>query len=450
MIQRLNLNTKVLRVGKTLLGLGAQVARFPQEKGRKRDAAVQRTGEWLASELVNLGPTYIKVGQFISTRNDMYGDVFSKCFTSLHSDIEPLRGAAARKLIDSDSGIDTTLFSYIDYDNAVAASMAQVHRARMADTGMRVMIKVLRSGIREEIASDMVFLGGILAILEAAMKPSDPIVRQLKTTITDMGIYLDEEMDVYGEIHNLCEFGKLYPVDHPGVRVPRVLQYASSPRAIVMEEVPSMSMESLGANYRTPKALASRIMSTFILQMLDVGILHGDPHRGNLGLHADGRLVIYDFGSVVRIAPSDVHFIKQMIMSVAMGDMKGAVRTLEHMGAEVTDVDQLCGYISDYRSYVRTLDMPALINATSTRTKMAMKDSATPPELPIVLPPRISRILRTFSLLEGVCKSIDPEFSYYDAVTVVASSHEFFDAGFVDYKRRRDMDTVIDWIIGRM
>jgi len=139
-----------------------------------------------------------------------------------------------------------------------------------------------------------------------------------------------------------------------------------------------------------------------------------------------------------------------MIISMVMGDMSGTIKSLEGLGAEITDAKQLEGYITDYRSYIRTLDMQALMKAAKQRTQTLIDTSSTRPELPIVLPPRISRILRTFSLLEGTCKMIDPGFGYYDTVFTVSSSHQFFDNDFVMYKSMRDLDSAFEWLIGKM
>ena len=208
-------------------------------------------------------------------------------------------------------------------------------------------------------------------------------------------------------------------------------------------------------------------MITFLRQLLSDGVVHGDPHVGNMGIHEDGRLVLYDFGSVVRLSREDVCHLKELFTTLIVGDVAAAVVAFRRLGAEVTDEAALQQYVGVYRDYMRTLDFGAMV---ASATAMALDDepsaaderesarpgvsgaspaSDTPstplraPKLsaavPAVLPTRISRIVRSFALLEGICKSIDPGFNYFDAIASSPADLDLLlDRDFIAYKVRND------------
>ncbi|OYV74672.1 MAG: hypothetical protein B7Z66_15660 [Chromatiales bacterium 21-64-14] len=431
-----------LRVAQTVVELQAKL---PSLTTPARRAAA---GEWLAERLEGLGATYIKVGQFIASRSDVYGDDFASAFVGMHDGVAAVRGEQARDLVSA--AVDVSRFESIDYEAASAASIAQVHRGRLAD-GRRVVIKVVRPGVRESVRADMRFLE---AIASAAVRVADAIdaspgaragARQALDTVRDLSGYLCEELDLRAEARNLERFGAIYPPEHAEVRVPRLVREACGPDAVVMEYVPSVSVRSLGRR-RPPQAAAGharRIMLVFIRQLLTSGIVHGDPHVGNMGVDYSGRLVMYDFGSVVRLDREEVCHVKDLIASLVIGDARRAVAVLRRMGADVLDEGALEAYVGDYREYMRTLDFRAMAASAASRASAVAKQGATAASaIPIVLPGRISRIVRSFALLEGVCKAIDPGFNYFDTIAEAATRlplETVFDADFVAYKLRHDI-----------
>ena len=369
----------------------------------------KRVGAWLANRFEDLGPTYIKIGQFIASRRDVYGREFSSAFESMRDNVRPVSPSQAEAML-SESSIDLSAFRSIEYEALATASIAQVHRAQLADGG-RVVIKVLRPHVREEMSEDMAFLTRVADLLVAAARAvrvsSGQLntLRQLRTSISDIASYLDEELDLSREARNLAAFTALYPESHPAVRVPQLISRQCRHDAIVMEEVPSQSV----ALARGPE-VARRLVRVFVEQLVTHGLLHGDPHAGNIGIDPSGRFVLYDFGSVVRITRQDIQLIKDLIVALMAGDAASAATALRDLGAEVFDEAALGRYLVLYRRYLRDLDVAALVAAAE---RQGREDDTH--DLPVMLPGHISRIARSFALLEGVCKSIDPTFNYVDA-----------------------------------
>jgi predicted unusual protein kinase regulating ubiquinone biosynthesis (AarF/ABC1/UbiB family) len=458
-----------LRVAQTVVELQAKV---PTLTTPARRAAA---GEWLAERLDELGATYIKVGQFIASRSDVYGTDFSSAFVDMHDRVAPVTGEAARELVTD--AVDVRLFQSIDFEAVSAASIAQIHRGRLLD-GRRVVIKVVRPGVRDSVRSDMRFLDSIATAMVAATdsfaadlpESAKVAARQARDTVRDLSGYLNEELDLRAEAKNLARFGRIYPHGHAEVRVPRIVKEACGPDAVVMEYVPSVPVSHLGRqgdpktaaktaaaaaaiNAVTRSSAARRVMIVFIRQLLSSGIVHGDPHVGNMGVDDKGRLVVYDFGSVVRLSREDICHVKDLVSSLVVGDVKRAVAVLRRMGADVLDENALAAYVGDYREYMRTLDFRAMAASAAARASSVAassssssasagnsgKNSAT---MPIVLPGRISRIVRSFALLEGVCKAIDPGFNYFDTIAEAATRiplEVIFDADYLSYKLRYDI-----------
>ena len=443
-----------LRVVQTAVQLRARLPTLTTP-GRRAEA-----GEWLAGRLSELGATYIKVGQFIASRSDVYGADFAAAFVGMHDRVEPVSGDDARELVSR--AIDLTRFSTVDFEATSAASIAQVHRARLAD-GRCVVVKVMRPRVRERVRSDMAFLRALAsAALSAAEAVDDEssrlAARQAIDTVRDLSGYLEEELDLTAEARNLQRFGRIYPPGHAEVRVPRVVREACSEDAVVMEFVPSVPVAMYGRADRSADRATSarRVMIVFIRQLLSEGVVHGDPHVGNMGVDRRGRLVMYDFGSVVRLDREDVCHIKDLVASLVIGDAKRAVGVLRRMGADVIDERALEAYMGDYREYMRTLDFRAMAASAASRMSASAAAAAAAASaaskgkaasssavsVPIVLPGRISRIVRSFALLEGVCKEIDPGFNYFDTIAEAATRIPIdliLDADFVLYKMRHDL-----------
>lgn len=381
-----------------------------QLHGRLRSGQpLKSVGSWLASRFVELGPTYIKLGQFIASRRDVYGRDFSSAFESMRDNVKPVSAVQAEEMLSCNS-IDLDAFTHIEYDAVATASIAQVHRAQLAG-GQRVVIKVLRPHVRDEVSDDMAFLTRLADLIMSVARMMNlsagqlNTLRQLRTSISDMASYLEEELDLANEARNISAFMALYPESHPSVRVPQLIASQCRPDAIVMEDVRSHSV----ALARGPD-VAKRLVRVFVEQLVTHGLLHGDPHAGNIGIDASGRFVLYDFGSVVRISRSDVQFIKDLIVALMAGDAASAATALRNLGAEVFDEPALGRYLVLYRKYLRDLDVAALVAAAE---RQGREDDTN--DLPIMLPGHISRIARSFALLEGVCKTIDPMFNYVDA-----------------------------------
>jgi predicted unusual protein kinase regulating ubiquinone biosynthesis (AarF/ABC1/UbiB family) len=400
-------------------------------------AAGRKTGPWLSKRLTTHGASGIKIGQFLATRGDVYGQDFADALQSLNSDVITVsRGREARRMLRASLGPKTmSLFSQIDDEPISAASIAQVHRGTLKD-GRNVVIKVLRTDVREDIMGDMAFLLGITRIADWITKSIDApedvrlLVKKAKETVKNIDGYLHEELDLLAEAKNLLDFYDIYRGSHT-VRVPRLVKEACNHTALVMEDLPSRNVIEVAKKttaYEDRRYFANLVMQTFLRQLLNHCIVHGDPHAGNMGVHANGKLVLYDFGSIVRIEKDDVLHLTELLAAMLFDDVPLAVSALKQIGAEIKDEDALKTYVGFYRQYMKTLDFGAMVESAKVQMEgggptKSSSSSPVPPKkgtagvaVPAVLPSRIGRIVRSFALIEGICKRIDPTFNYFDAL----------------------------------
>lgn len=423
----------------------------------------RKAGPWLARRLPTHGASGIKIGQFLATRGDVYGQEFADAMQGMQgvhssgfSNIAVTRGEDAKTMLRASMGKKTLdLFDVIEEEPISAASIAQVHRGVLKD-GRRVVIKVLRTDVREDIVGDMAFLSGLADVVEWVTERIDApeevrtLVANAKKSVRNIDGYLQEELDLLAEARNLTAFYGIYK-NSPTVRVPRLVPEACNTDALVMEELKTrnvMEVARLTEAYEDRRYFANLVMQTFLRQLLNHCVVHGDPHAGNMGVHRDGRLVLYDFGSIVRIERDDVVHLTELLAAMLFDDVPLAVSALREIGAEVKDEGALKKYVGLYRQYMKTLDFGALVESAkeqmdvSHNEPLSTRKTATGIAVPAVLPSRIGRIVRSFALIEGICKKIDVNFNYFDAMTDGGSESLIVEIllkqNYVRYKIRSD------------
>jgi ubiquinone biosynthesis protein len=357
--------------------------------------------------LEELGPTFIKLGQLLSTRPDLVPPEWAEEFKRLQDDCPQVPYSKIQEVLAEEfPGRLSLLFSSIEQKALAAASMAQVHRARLSD-GSEVVIKVLRPGNRQMIEEDMALLEGLAQFVEHYFS---------NLGYSPMAVAKEFSRELSKEV-NLTHEGqsterlRRYFQDDPDISFPKVYWEASSRNVLTLEEIhgrllSTVNPDLLGADTR--RAIVASGTDAIFKQCLRFGFFHADPHPGNIFLLPGNRLCFIDCGMTGHL---DKKTTEQLIDLVA-GVMKGDIDRLCRVAIELTDIDPLLTDQRDFRidlqqltsrfqdSDLRHLDITRLLSdffALLQRYK-------------VHCPSDLIFLIKALTTIEGVAEQFDPEF----------------------------------------
>jgi len=362
-----------------------------------KNATVQNKaelGRWTKEELLELGPTFVKLGQIASTRGDLYPPEFTKELESLQDNVPP---------VEFDTGVKYDIFKEFDPVPFKSASIGQVHMA-VLQNGQKVVVKLKRPGILDIMKEDTDTIRDIVHFLErVGIDTGNSSGYVLEESIE----YLLGEADYQQEIDNAVEFRKSMR-DVEWVKVPKVYKKYSNDEMIVMEYVPSTKLTEITDKKVNKKKICEALINSYVIQTMDNGLFHADPHPGNLGFSSRGKLVFYDFGLLVRLSEELRGGFKKLFGYIITRDTAGIVTVLIELGVIVpttSDVSDIEMFFETILGYLETLDGSGIMN-----DDLAVQLAA---EKPFVVPTSFVYLAKSFSIIEGICLQLDPEFNYF-------------------------------------
>ena len=293
-------------------------------------------GQWTNVQLVDLGPTFIKLGQIISTRQDIFPIEFTNELESLQDDVNPLDSSLVLNIIDKEIGLDK--FLAVNPIPFKAASLAQVHKAKL-ENGKSIIIKVKRPGIKELIESDTRNITDILNFLNLIGLSTGPSTKQI---LEDAKTYILDEVDYIKEGNNALKFKKIFH-DTSWIKIPNVYMKLLTQNVIIMEYVEGIKINNI-TKLQKKKANLQKIckglVMSYVIQVRDYGYFHGDPHPGNLAITNDGKIVFYDFGLVVQIPLNISAKIDELLICIIQRDTRKLVNLMIELKLIIPTTDQ--------------------------------------------------------------------------------------------------------------
>jgi predicted unusual protein kinase regulating ubiquinone biosynthesis (AarF/ABC1/UbiB family) len=286
-----------------------------------------------------MGPTFIKLGQLLSTRADLLPPVYLSALSELRDNVEPLEPGVAERVVEDELGVRlSTAFGSFDPKPIGAASLGQVHRATLRD-GRPVAVKVQRPGIRRQALEDMEVIAELADFLDrhserASRLGFGSMVEQFRGSLLG-------ELDYGREAANLKALGGIL-ADSEGIVVPQPVDDYSSSRVLTMDYVDGQSIDSLGPLGRTELDagdLADQLVGAYLQQVLVHGFFHADPHPGNILLTRDHRLALVDLGMVARLSPEVQDQLLRLLLAMSSKDSAAAAEALERLGNRLEDYD---------------------------------------------------------------------------------------------------------------
>jgi ubiquinone biosynthesis protein len=295
----------------------------PDARTSGREAA---EADGLARHLEELGPTFIKLGQLLSTRPDLLPAPYLDALSRLQDRVEPFPFEQVKETVESELGVRISrAFSEFDPEPTAAASLAQVHRAALRD-GRPVAVKVQRPGLRRRVADD---LEALESIAEFADAHSDQARRlQVRLLFDELKRSLLQELDFHSEARNLETIGTNLE-DFERIVVPRAVVDFTTSRVITMDWINGRKITDVGPMARLEldgAGLAAELFRAYLKQILVDGVFHADPHPGNVLITDDDRIGLVDLGMVARLTPRTQENLLQLLMAIAEGRSDDAAR----------------------------------------------------------------------------------------------------------------------------
>lgn len=405
-----------------------------EEKKRLRRIDLAK---WLKENILRLGPTFIKIGQQFSTRVDILAQEYVDQLSELQDQVPPFPSEIAVAIIEEELGASLgDIFERFDYEPMAAASLGQVHRARVK--GQEVVVKVQRPGLKDLFDIDLKNLRVIAEYLQKIDPKSDGAKRDWVAIYDECAIVLYQEIDYTQEAANAELFASNFQnMDY--VKVPKIFWEYTTPQVLTMEYVPGIkinriqALDELGVDR---KRLGRYAVESYLEQILTHGFFHADPHPGNIAVDDvnGGRLIFYDFGMMGSISSNiregllDTFYgvyekdpdkvlqaMIQMGVLVPTGDMTAVRRTAqfflnsfeERLAAQRREREMATTQLG----FKKPLTKEEKIQKKKERLAAIGEDLlAIAADQPFRFPATFTFVVRAFSVLDGIGKGLDPRF----------------------------------------
>ena len=373
----------------------------------------------LRTTLEDLGPTYVKIGQIMSSRVDMLPESYCKELEKLRQNVQPLDSQIARAVIEQETGKKIEeIYSEFNDKPIGSASIGQAHSATLLD-GTRVVTKVQRPLVADMMRQDYVLLkklaAGINTINEGKEDNSEAV--DLMSVITELEKVTEEELDFRTEAANTIFFKEHCIEDETKVSCPTIYPELTTERMMTMSLVDGYSVakrDRLIEEGYDPNEIGAEIVNNYVHQVLDVGTFHADPHQGNM-MVSKGVPYWIDFGMLGRLTDANIKVIQDLILSLIEQDTEALVDAAMTMGAASPDTDRaklaedLDSLIKKYMSVTNLdeLDTAVLLgDLTDAMGKHKIK-----------IPGEYTMLIRSIATIEGVMEQLCPDLNLFEIIT---------------------------------
>src|SRR5688500_3593116 len=356
--------------------------------------------------LAELGPTFIKLAQVFASRADILPEPYLSEIGALTDRVPPISLSEVESVIAREYGRPShELFALLEPEPLAAASLGQVHRARIDERD--VVVKVLRPGVEELVATDLDAAFRVLFFINVLFPNHH--VRAITTIVREFSKRIEEEMDFREEARNAGMIRANFAAD-ARVRVPEIVEPYTRRRVLVLEFMEGTKIdrlqERINAGELSLDALIETIIEVYVQMMLVDGVFHADPHPGNLLIDPEGRLVLLDFGMVIRIEQETRARLVSTVMSAVRQDVDGVIAGFSELGLLDPEVDR--GTVRDAaRAIMKVAFTPDAQPRQIQRIVNEVLDTFY--RWPIMLPSELVYFVRAAGLVERIGFRFGPE-----------------------------------------
>ncbi|MFC7223558.1 MULTISPECIES: ABC1 kinase family protein [Halalkalicoccus] len=380
---------------------------------RQVDVETQRErARRLLDSLLTLGPTFIKLGQLLSTRPDVLPPAYIDELSKLQDEVPPAEWEDARRVIEEDLGPVDEVFAEFNRDAISGASLGQVYRAYVDDR--LVAVKVRRPGIESLVEADLRVIKFSLPLLLRFVGQARAF--SLENLADEFAKTIREEMDYSREAEMLREIRSNFE-GNDRILVPGIVDSHSTGRVLAMEYVSGTKISNtrrLDELEIDRSRVAETLQEAYLQMIIGDGVFHADPHPGNLAVQEDGTIVFYDFGMSGRVDPYVQEKIVDFYVAVANQDTEAILDALIDLGTLSPEADrQVMGDVMEL----------AIADARGEQIEqyrvqqIVSQVENTIYEFPLRLPSNLALVLRVATVVEGVCVTLDPDFDFIETAT---------------------------------
>ncbi len=383
-----------------------------------------RRANWLVGTLLDLGPTFIKIGQALSTRADLLPLEYVQALGQLQDRVPEFSPTEAIALIESEFGKSIhTLYRDFEHFPLASASLGQVHKARL-HTGEDVVVKVQRPGLEKLFNLDFEVIHRLVRFSERYL----PGVKKydLEAIYHEFFNLLYLEIDYIHEGKNADRFRENF-LDYPRIHAPIIYWQYTTKKVLTLEYLPGIkiddrqTLEACGINAKEVIQLG---ICAYLKQLLQDGFFQSDPHPGNMAVSQDGNLIFYDFGTMAEVKPVAKTQMIKTFFAVLRKDTDEVVSTLTYMGliepmSDMTPVKRLIAFLLD-KFTEKPIELQAFDEMRSEIYLMFEQQ-------PFRLPAQMTFILKSLTTLDGIARTLDPEYN------LIAASKPFIKS-LIGYK----------------
>ncbi|NBJ14020.1 MAG: AarF/ABC1/UbiB kinase family protein [Dehalobacter sp. 4CP] len=387
-------------------------ARFREILGLlvKHNLASGITPEKLVRLLEDLGPTYIKLGQIMSMRNDILPKVYCAELAKLRSEVAPMSFEDVQAIIEDSCGSPLPeLFKDFEETPLGSASIAQAHRAHLMN-GTPVVVKVQRRNIFDTMSRDITMLKRISRVFKYVGGIGDML--DLDVILDELWHVAQEEMDFLHEAGNAEEFYQ-HNTNVLYISCPRIIKGLTTSKVLVMEHIEGCAINdytALKADDYDFHEIGEKLADNYVKQVIDDGFFHADPHPGNIRIQ-DGKIVWIDFGMMGRLSMSDQRALSAAVKAIArrdVGTLKDVVISMGVCHARINHA-KLYADIDDLLSRLGTIDMGSMDIAMIIDTVLEVAQTHK-----IAMPPGMSMLGRGMATLQGVLAELSPDVNFIE------------------------------------
>ena len=376
--------------------------------GNNSSKSRHRLAKWLVGNILELGPTFIKIGQALSTRADLIPIEYIQEFSQLQDRVPPFSSDLAIAVIEQELGKPVpVLFAEFNPNPIAAASLGQVHKARLY-TGEDVVVKVQRPGLARLFNLDFEILHRLIRWLNRLIKNARKF--NLEAIYREFFELLYLEIDYVHEGKNADRFRENFQ-NYQRVAVPQVYWQYTTSKILTLEYLPGIKIDdrlALEASMIDTQEVIQLGITCYLKQLLEDGFFQSDPHPGNMAVSQQGEIIFYDFGTMAEVKTIAKDQMVKTFFAILKKDTDEVVETLIYMGliepvADMTPVKRMIAFmIEEFRD--KPVDVRAFEQITDEVYSIFEQQ-------PFRLPPQMTFIVKSLTTLDGIARALDPQYN---------------------------------------